>query len=246
MKKEIEIITLIYKSLDYLNFIYEQLKSDYNKVRGWDVSVRIVANDATDEVIAGLSELQDVNISIYSDKRPDDYYLNRVYRCWNHAVRTSGYENICFVNSDMAFSPGWLEALLNGFDLTRMVPCSRLVESGKLLSGKHALVKDFGRTPKEFKPERWLDYSNQNRSGDLYSGGLYMPCVFSKEIFLKTGGYPEGNIYKDGIGTCNGPVIKSGDACFFEDVLDRLFKVKHLTVYDSLVYHMQEGEMDSD
>ncbi len=244
MKKEIEIITLIYKSLDYLNFIYEQLRSDFNKVRGWKVGIRIVANDATDEIIAGLSELQDVNISIYSDKRQDDYYLNRVYRCWNNAARTSGYENICFVNSDMAFGPGWLETLLNGFDLMKIVPCSRLVESGKLLSGKHALVKDFGKTPKEFKAERWLDYYIHNRSESLHSGGLYMPCVFNKEIFLEAGGYPEGNIYEDGIGTCNGPVVKSGDAYFFEDILDKIFKVKHLTVFDSLVYHIQTGELD--
>ena len=54
MNKTIEIISLIFKSLDYLELIYNQLKSDNCKVDGWDVSLRIVANDATDEVIEKL------------------------------------------------------------------------------------------------------------------------------------------------------------------------------------------------
>lgn len=244
MKKEIEIITLIYKSIDYLSFIYDQLKSDYNKIDGWKVGIRIVANDATDEILVALGEFPDVNISIYSDKKLDDYYLNRVYRCWNRAVKTSAYENVCLVNSDMAFSPGWLANLVNGFDLEKIVPCSRLVESGKLLSGQYALVKNFGRHPNEFKEERWLDYVGCTQSDALMSGGLYMPCVFNRDKFIEAGGYPEGNIYKDGAGTMNGDVLKSGDAYFFDDVLRKKFKINHLTVFNSLVYHIQEGEMD--
>jgi len=245
MKKEIEIITLIYKSLDYLNFIYEQLKSEYNKIDGWKIGIRIVANDATDEIIAALSELPEINISIYSDKRPDDYYLNRVYRCWNHAVRTSGYENVCLVNSDMAFSPGWLANLVNGFDLEKIIPCSRLVESGKLLSGQYALVKNFGRHPKEFKKDQWLKYAESAKTDVLMSGGLYMPCIFNRKKFVHAGGYPEGNIYKDGAGTMNGDVLKSGDAYFFDDMLGKLFGMNHVTVFNSIVAHFQEGEMDS-
>ena len=72
MNKTIEIIALIFKSVDYLDLIYEQLKSDNCKVDGWDVSVRIVANDATDNVIEKLKTL-DIPHSIYNDTKPNDY-----------------------------------------------------------------------------------------------------------------------------------------------------------------------------
>ena len=84
MKKNIEIISLIFKSIDYLNLIYHELKSDKCKVEGWNVGVRIVANDATQEILNHLQKL-DIPYSIYNDSKPNDYYLNRVYRCWNYA-----------------------------------------------------------------------------------------------------------------------------------------------------------------
>lgn len=245
MKKEIEIIALIYKSANYLKFIFEQLTGPFNKVEGWDVRVRIVANDATDEVIVALSEMPEMNVSIYSDARLDDYYLNRVYRCWNYSVRTSSCEYVCLVNSDMAFSENWLSALIKDIDLDKMIPCSRLVESGKLLSGQHAIVKNFGRHIGEFKQKEWNEFANKTKTESIFSGGLYMPCIFNTKRFMHSGGYPEGNIYEDGIGTCNGRVVKSGDAYFFQDILGLTLGMSQVTVFDSLVYHFQEGEMDA-
>ena len=95
----IEIISLIYKSTQYLDLIASELKKDYCKVDDWDVGIRIVANDANEAVLNRLKEV-DVPYTIYNDPKSDDYYLNRVYRCWNFAGKTSEYDNICFVNSD--------------------------------------------------------------------------------------------------------------------------------------------------
>jgi hypothetical protein len=55
--------------------------------------------------------------------------------------------------------------------------------------------------------------------------------------------YPEGNIYKDGAGTLNGAVVESGDAWFFREFTKKTGR-KHITCFDSLVYHIQEGEKD--
>lgn len=84
VKNNIEIIALIFKSVDYLDLIYNELKSDKCKVDGWDVSIRIIANDATEKVLEKLKTL-DISYDIYKDPKPNDYYLNRVYRCWNYA-----------------------------------------------------------------------------------------------------------------------------------------------------------------
>jgi hypothetical protein len=241
-KNNIEIIALIFKSTDYLDLIYNELKSDKCKVDGWDVSLRIVANDATEKVIKKLKTL-DIPYEIYNDPKPDDYYLNRVYRCWNYAGKTSKADNICFVNSDMVFSDGWLANLLKHHDGIN-IPCSRLIESGKLLSGLHAISYNCGKTAKEINFNLWDDISKKISVDKIESKGLYMPCVFETDRFIESNMYPEGNVYNNGIGTL-GYFIKSGDAYYFDDILSVRYNMKHITVFDSLVYHIQEGEKDS-
>lgn len=243
MKKNIEIISLIFKSLDYLDLIYNELKSDKCKVDGWDVGLRIVANDATPEILDRLKEL-DIPYSIYNDSKPNDYYLNRVYRCWNYAGESSKYDNICFVNSDMVFSDKWLDNLLKHHDGVN-IPTSRLVESGKMRSGTHGISFNCGRRPNKIDFELWKKYSEITKKDEVHNKGLFMPCVFEKNKFLNSGSYPEGNIYIDGIGTLHPRgVIQSGDDWYFRK-LENEYKMKHITVFDSLVYHIQEGEKDA-
>jgi len=244
LNKEVEVISLIYKSTDYLRFIVDQwidtcsegLVTDdpYRWVdadSGWSASFRVVANDATDSVLDKLESIG-VEHTVYNDAKPEDYYMNRVYRAWNFAGASSLAEHLCFVNSDMAFSPGWLKNLLKYHD-GKLIPCSRLVESGKLKSGAHAISLDFGRRPGRFKRDAWAQYVESASTDRVFSGGLYMPCIFEKQKFVDSGGYPEGNIGG-----------RSGDAQFFERLHDD-YGMNHITVGDSLVYHIQEGEKDA-
>ena len=237
---------MIYKSVDYLNLLCDQLRSDACKVDGWDVGIRIVANDATPEVLKALEE-QGVPYSTYSDTKPNDFYLNRVYRCWNHAGQTSIYDNICFVNSDMMFSPDWLSNLLKHHDGSS-IPCSRLVESGKLRSGAYGIEKDFGKNPKNLNQEGFNRYVDEISEDKWESRGLYMPCVFETNRFVESGMYPEGNIFREGDYLVAGypndrPVYMSGDDFFFRTLEER-YGMTHKTIFDSVVYHIQEGEKD--
>jgi hypothetical protein len=77
----------------------------------------------------------------------------------------------------------------------------------------------------------------------LADGGLFMPCVFEKEKFIESGMYPEGNIYDNGVGNL-GRFIASGDAYYFHHLMNK-YGMRHITVFDSMVYHIQEGEKDS-
>jgi hypothetical protein len=247
MKKNIEVISLIYKSVDYLKFICEQLKGSSCVVDGWDVKLRIVANDATEEVLEAIKECG-VPYSIYNDPHPEDFYLNRVYRCWNYAGQSSNYDNICFVNSDMMFSPNWLSNLLEHHD-GKNIPCSRLVESGKLRSGSYGLERDFGKHPDRMDEEGFFAYAKQISEDSCETGGLFMPCVFETTRFVESGMYPEGNIFIQENSLVAGfpndrPVYSSGDLFFF-NTLEHKYGMKHITVFDSLVYHIQEGERDA-
>jgi hypothetical protein len=246
MNKNIELIALIYKSVDYLKMIHKELISEKNSTPGWNVNYRIIANDANIEVLNYL-EKNDINFSIYNDPKPDDFYLNRVYRCWNYGALSSKFDNICFINSDMVFSRGWLENLLK-YHNGKSIPCSRLVESGKMRSGLHGVSQYFGNHPSNIQYESWERWVLENKQSRAFDGGLYMPCVFEKRKFIEAGGYPEGNVFKNGerieIGYPNDrPVYMSGDTFFFKK-MEKHFGLKHLTIYDSLVYHIQEGEKD--
>lgn len=241
MNKNLEIIGLIYKSLDYLDLLESQLKSDFCKVEGWNIGVRIVANDANQKVLNKLKNLN-INYSVYNDPKPNDYYLNRVYRCWNYCGTTSQYDNICFVNSDMVFSENWLVNLLKHHD-GKNIPTSRLIESGKMPSGTHGFSYNCGKTAKQINYQLWDTISKRYSLNEIRDGGLYMPCVFETKKFIESGMYPEGNIYVNGIGNL-GIMIKSGDAYYFQDILQNKHEMKHITVFDSLVYHIQEGEKD--
>ncbi len=112
-----------------------------------------------------------------------------------------------------------------------------------MLSGTYGIGKNFGMSFKNYNESGFQSFARSISEPVSKCGGLYMPVLISKDTFIESGGFPEGNIYADGIGTCNGPVTKSGDAYYFYDVLEAKFGIKHVTAFDSIVYHMQCGEM---
>jgi len=215
MRREVEVVSMVYKSTKFLDFIVDQLRN-FQPDSDIEYHYRIVANDPTQAVMDSLKgkfECGDVpSYDIYNDPKPADYYLNRVYRAWNY--------------------------------------CSRLVESGKLEVGcgipnrGWATAVNFGTHPDNFNNAAWVGSANISKTDRVEHNGLYMPCLFNVEQFKAAGGYPEGNIYDTGIGKFGDKFIKSGDDYFFHDILEKQFNMKHITVFDSLVYHMQEGEKD--
>tara|TARA_Y100001963_G_C6792643_1_gene456523 strand:- start:4450 stop:5211 length:762 start_codon:yes stop_codon:yes gene_type:complete len=251
MMPNIEVITLVYKSVDYLRFIVGQFKNGSCEVEGWDVGFRVIANDATDEVLSELEQI-DIPYTIFNSIDPEEFYLNRVYSAYNFSAHSSSYENVCMVNSDMAFGRDWLANLLKHHDGNN-IPCSRLVESGKMASGSHGINlgnQHFGRSPKDFDETSWEEFSESVKQDGIVTGGLYMPCVFNTKRFIDAGAFPRGNLFNiDGtieVGHANNkPFYMSGDAFFFSEILEKKFGMKHITALDSIVYHIQEGEKDS-
>jgi hypothetical protein len=237
----IEVVGMVYKSTAYTWLIGSQLM-DLKSPKGWELSVRLIANDATPNVLGAIKAIG-IPYDEYHATDPNEYYLNRVYQAWNHGVVSSDAENVVLVNSDMLFGPSWLESLLRHHDGVN-IPCSRLVESGKMRSGTHGISADFGRSPQSLDREGFAGYAKQISNNGAQMGGLFMPCVFNRERFIECGMYPNGNLYSDGrFGSLSGNVIASGDSVFF-DRLARHYAMKHVTVMDSIVYHIQEGEMD--
>jgi len=231
---KISVICLIYKSIGYANFVLNSFKK-YTDLHD-NVEFYFVANDPTNELLTHFDK-NSMPYRLFRNKDPQEYYLNRVYRAWNFGGFTADGDIIIFINSDMAFSKNWLENLLKNLREDRIVTC-RLIESGKLRSGKYGIEKNFGQKYSEFDDENFQNFVNKILKPEIKKGGLFMPCAIYKDSFIKSGGYPIGNRTEK-----NGNITPGDKILFYEKLLP--MGIKHYTVFDSLIYHVQEGEMDS-
>jgi hypothetical protein len=240
---KVSIACLIYKSTRWLDFVYEQVKKHTNLENN---EFYFVANDACDSV---LDHLKSNNIPHYihnnTEEQRKEWYINNVYRAWNTAGRMAKGEYIVFINSDMAFSPRWLEILQETIT-DKMCLCSRLVERGVMRSGTYGIENNFGNVPEDYKEGQFLQFCENIKENNIYPSGLYMPMLIKKEYMEKINYYPEGNINpKSSI--FNPIYAKIGEPCISGDqvLIAKLKKigVEHYTSFNSIVYHFQEGEM---
>ena len=244
-KPQFSIICLIYKSIGWLKFVYEQVLK-YTDMS--DKEFFFVANDATDEVLAYL---RDNHIPHYefnnSAEQQTEWYVNNVYRAYNFAASKARGDILVMINSDMAFSPEWLDNLWKSYHGTNCV-CSRLVESGKFPSGLYGIGKDLGRNFDSYQEEDFQQYAASIAEPRVENGGLFMPLLIRKQHFDLVGGYPEGQVVI-GSDIYNPVIAKWGEACISGDtvIMQKLndHGIKHQTAFDSIVYHFQWGEKDT-
>ena len=239
------IACLIYKSNEWLEFIYSQILK-YTDLE--EKEFYFVANDADADVI---EYLQNNHIPHFihknSNEQKKEWYINNVYRAYNYAVNVAKGDFVVLINSDMCFSDGWFDSLLAAYD-GHSVIASRLVESGKLQTGLHGIEKNFGLDIKSYKELDFMNFANSISKKQVLDGGLYMPLFFRKEHFLQVGGYPEGNlkanadIFSNNVALQNEEYI-SGDAILMRRL--ETIGVVHKTAMNSIVYHFQCGEKDS-
>lgn len=228
---DITVATLIYKSPAYLDFVMESLLDHPSEKH--DVQYLIVCNDATEEVkecaYRWKFNVPNIDVVIHENENPNDWWIQNVYCGWNRCLKECKTEAICFVNSDMAFTKGWLDALTE-LPLDIFIPTSRLVESERMPSLPGLISKNFGQTLGAFAKDDFEQYTEYAREKAYSIGkGAYMPSLFKTQRLRNAGGWHKnvGNI--------------PGDKITFE-ILKKKFKMERAMVHDSIVYHLQRGE----
>ncbi|MDO9399731.1 MAG: glycosyltransferase [bacterium] len=239
------IACLIYKSVDWLKFVYEQILK-YTNLN--DKEFYFIANDACPEVI---NYLQNNYIPYYifnnTDKQKQEWYINNVYRAYNYAAKVAKGDFIVFINSDMAFSPNWFENLISNYNGYNCI-ASRLIESGKLSAGNYGIEKNFGKNISSYKEAEFQQYAQLISEKSIKNNGLFMPLLIKKEHFENVGGYPEGNIklnsniFNPQIAEKGETNIISGDNVLIQKL--KTININHQTSFNSMVYHFQCGERD--
>jgi hypothetical protein len=193
----------------------------------------VVGNDANRAVM----ETNRVDVD-FRNVDPGEYYLNRVYKAWNESVRAAETDLVVMINSDMYVSDYWLDSLVDArLQDPKSLPCSVLVESGRIPSAMPEYVRNFGTTVDGFDENSWREHARTLREknfGKKEPGRLFMPVLVNRNEFLSIGPYPPGNVKTPG-------GIVSGDRILFNKYIDAGFK--WITCLDSIVFHTQEGEM---
>ena len=255
---KVSIVSLIYKSTVYADFVFNQVHKYTPLIKSGKAEFFFVTNDATDEVINHLKKnnypfIKHNNQILSEDElfkkgigKPE--YLHRVYKAYNRCIIEAKGEYVCLVNSDMGFSPNWLENLLKNSNENTAVS-SLLIERGHetlgnfppYVNGTGSQLYFCGKTPIDYDEEKFLNYIKENIeefTNKLTTGGVYMPILFSRCKALQAGLYPEGNI----AGNSFNDVIDYGDRVFMKKLKD--IGVSHITSWDSIAYHFQQGEIE--
>lgn len=221
---QVTIVVLTYKSLRWLNFFMDGLRSSKQKTR---YRTCIVANDATEEV------RNDPRVTVdFRNSDPSEHYLAKVYRAWGEGVLNSPTQWCILANDDMWMTDYAIDELVDEkMRNPESLPCGLLVESGRIPSGMPEFVRNFGMTPETFQRREFLAYAEKIRKrGATEPGRLYQPVLFDRQEYFDLGGYPIGNI--DGV---------SGDKILFHRYIEAGYK--WTTCLGSVTYHVQEGAM---
>jgi len=252
VEPKLTLVSLIYKDLEWLEFQYSQLLKLQTDLPMGQVEILFIANDATPEVLTFLKENLIPHHAISTKAHDDEWFINSVYRAYNQAVEFSKTEYVYLVNSDMAYTKGTLSRIFEQ-RAPHLMLASRLVELGVMESGKYGIERSFGSSPKTFRAKDFARYAESISEPEIREGGLYMPLLVHRETFLRTGGYPEGNLTPESLETYasggapeiarKGSESVPGDRAFVMRAAKR--GVLHKTVFDSIAYHFQAGEMRS-
>ncbi len=250
-KPLISLVCLIYKGLDWLEFQYSELLKLQSEFSSGLVEILFVANDASEEVMEYLVSNSIPFVVAPGKVSEDEWYINSVYRAYNFGARKAKGSYVLLTNSDMSYSENFLTSLFENRS-QKVYQCARLIESGRLKPSVHAIKKNFGKTPSKFNRRKFYSYARKMELSNSFEGGLYMPCLVSREKFLELGGYPEGNLKEQSLGRYlddtydSFDFAKLGEPCIPGDqafiVKCKNQEIQHVTFDNAIAYHFQGGE----
>ena len=250
MNPRVTIISLIYRSPEYAVGLYKNLLKFTPSILSGETDFYFVANNANYRTIKALKKNKipfiEFNQPVLSARQHFELgyatpeYIGRVYKGYNFGLENCKTPLVVLINSDMIFSPNWLENLMALEDGRKIVSCT-IVERNHPKFGVFpgAIENNFGSSFKNFKIRKWenflLESLNENQP---LTGGGYMPAIFRTSWFKDISFYPEGNIRKP-----NAPyseVFMYGDEYLFEKF--SALGIQHITSSNSYCYHFKEGE----
>jgi glycosyltransferase involved in cell wall biosynthesis len=105
----------------------------------------------------------------------------------NLAVINANNENLCIINDDNVLCKDWDKIIEQDFDPNKVMTIEQIEPVGPSIFGFH--IKDFGKNPKEFNYEDFIEYELTIRKNKLTKDGGVFPFVISKKNYMIVGGF---------------------------------------------------------
>ena len=245
---EITIICLIYQSPEYARFVFDNIHRHTPELSNGKAKFLFIANDPTKEMVDYLSVSNMPYVLNYNRVYTENElfrmgyafpeYINRVYSGYNFGIKYANTPIVTLINSDNAFSEGWLFNMYKRLN-PKTVVSSTLVQPHEFINpknGSKCKVFNCGNSISNFDEEKFIDYSGRIREDSWSVGNPFMPLMLYKSQAKIVNYYPEGNLHA---GNYN-HILFTGDHAFINKL--ESVGVQHITTNDSIVYHFQEGE----
>lgn len=245
----ISIGCLIYRSIEHAKFVYRSILQTTPMLLSGEAEFYFIANLPDPKLLYNLHALNypfkvhmprpwsQAQLRTRGISKPT--YMSDVYSGCNRVFSEASGDHCCLISSDMAFSPGWLEALVAEQNGNRIVT-SQLVEPTLYSDGNFggAYAKDFGDNIDTFDAAAFLHYASLVAERGTRPGGQFVPMLVPMRLWHLNGGYPEGNILQE-----NAEYGLAGDMAMHHRWA--ALGVEHVTALSSVVYHFCQGEMRS-
>lgn len=245
---DITIVCLIYQSPEYARFVFDNIHKHTPELLNGKAKFLFVANDPTVAVIDYLSVSDMPYVLNYNHVHTETElfrmgyafpeYINRVYSGYNFGIRYVDTPVVVLINSDNAFSTGWLSNMYKRLSNNTVVS-STLVQPHEFINpknGSRCKIFDCGNSISNFDESGFLKYSEEIKDDSCSVGNPFMPLMLYKSQAEVVNYYPEGNLHA---GNYN-HIMFTGDHAFINKLEN--IGVQHITSNDSIVYHFQEGE----
>jgi hypothetical protein len=244
---DVSIFCLIYRSTQYMDFMYRQVMEFTPSVReDWGTEFFFVLNDPTPEVerhardmnypFTVVNNVMHTNEELFAKGIGCPEYMNRVYAGYNMGIQLSKGKIVVMLCSDQCLSPDWLENLLKylapGTCITSMS-----IERDTTFPGTY--YGQFGNHPNNLNKRGYLDRIKKLKTTGLVRKGAFMPLAMYRADAFKVGLFPEGNVAGR---TFEDIPVECGDERFITNLRDR--GIERYVSLDSVIYHIKEGERD--
>jgi len=105
----------------------------------------------------------------------------------NLGVINANNEKIFIVNDDNVFCSGWDTAIINSLNVNSVLTLNQIEPTGPSMFNFPEY--DFGRTPKEFQYEKFIDYEKSIKQDKLTLDGGIFPFAMYKKDYMVVGGF---------------------------------------------------------
>lgn len=246
--EKISIISLIYQSQQYADYVFNNLQKYTPELEIGEAEFYFVANDSSYELATFLERssypfylnnnphLSDLDLFNRGFAFPE--YMSRVYRGYNYGIKVAKNPIVLLISSDNCFSPKWVQNLKKRLTIETIVSPKIIQPSWfrNPINGTECEIMPFGNGWESFNEDGFLERVHDESSDDVSIGNAFMPFMCYKSNIEKIGYFPEGNLH-------NGSYLniwRTGDTEFYLRLAN--IGVNHIQSNDSIVYHFNEGE----